>query len=63
MKRDHADDFETRVGKRAFQFGDVAPLLKISRDLVVPGLDRRVTGLAGNLDFFEQAALAGSCSC
>ena len=40
MKRDHADDLEPGVGDRPFQFGELAPVLEVGRDLVVPGLDR-----------------------
>ncbi len=54
VKRDHADDLEARVGQRSFQLGETSPLLEIGRDLVVPGLDRLVAGLAGDLDLLQQ---------
>ena len=38
-------------------------LLQIVGDLVVPGLDRRVAGLAGDPDLLQQGASAGSCWC
>ena len=37
-----------------FSSAKLAPLLEVGRDLVVPGLDRLVAGLAGDLDLLQQ---------
>ena len=63
MQGDHADDFEPGSGQGALQLGKTAALLEIGRDLVVPGLDRLVAGLARDLDLGPGAASAGSCWC
>ena len=41
-------------GQRALQLGQAAALLQIGRDLVIPGLDRRVARLAGDLDLLQE---------
>ena len=54
MERDHAHNLQASVGNRPFQIGELAPLLEVSRDLVVPGLDRGIAGFAGDRDLLQQ---------
>ena len=54
VQRDHADDLQAGVGEGPLQLGHAAALLEVGGDLVVPGLDRRIAGLAGDRDLLQQ---------
>ena len=54
VQRDDADDRRPASPRARFNSAHAAALLEVGGDLVVPGLDRGITRLAGEPDLLQQ---------